>query len=373
MASSANLIDVIIPRILAGFLSPLSALTPILSSCDRRYEPEFKKKGSSVDIPISTEMAVRDVSPSVTSQESPSYQPRIETLRLSQWKEIVFTLDDRECRSIMDGTVTNQMRQNGISMANFVESALAGTYVDFYNSVGTAGTTPFATSADIISSAGEVLDNEYCFENDRALILHTSAHAKAEVLPIFANVNQSGTDVTHRKGYLGEKFGFDVMKGQLVAQHTAGTASGRQVSAAIAAGARTFTLGAAGTGTLVRGDIFRVSGDSGAYVVSSVDGSVISFSPAVRTAWAANAAITVTPSHRANLAIQREAIALVSALTNDPLASEMGIPLQKIVEPNTGLAFTLELERQNYQTALKISTLFGVKAVRPNFGCRLLG
>ncbi|MGL4639631.1 MAG: hypothetical protein ACRCVX_07895, partial [Shewanella sp.] len=251
--------------------------------------------------------------------------------------------------------------------------AIAGTYVDFYNTVGTAGTTPFQSNGDIISSAGEVLDNEYAFDNDRSLILHTSAHAKAEVLPMFANVNQAGTDITQRKGYLGEKFGFMVGKGQLLPFHTAGTAAGRQVGTAIAVGASSFTLGAAGTGTMVKGDVFRVSGDSGSYTVKSVDGAIVNFAPAARVAWAANSAISVTPSHRVNLAFQKEAIALITANTNDPLAAEMGVVLQKFVHPGTQLAFTMELERQNYQTALKISTLFGTEVVRDNFGVRVLG
>ncbi|MGL4640572.1 MAG: hypothetical protein ACRCVX_12695, partial [Shewanella sp.] len=226
MASSNNQLDVLIPKIMHGFLKPLSALTPLLESVDRRYEKDAKQRGDTVNIQVSTEMAVRDVVPSVVAQEAPPYRPKNVPVTLKHWKEIVLTLDDAECNKIMSGAVSNQLNQNGISMANFVERAIAGTYVDFYNTVGTAGTTPFQSNGDIISSAGEVLDNEYAFDNDRSLILHTSAHAKAEVLPMFANVNQAGTDVTQRKGYLGEKFGFMVGKGQLLPFHTAGTAAG---------------------------------------------------------------------------------------------------------------------------------------------------
>jgi hypothetical protein len=62
------------------------------------------------------------------------------------------------------------------------------------------------------------------------------------------------------------------------------------------------------------------------------------------------------------------------SIASRPVAGLSGLGIIETQnDPQTGLALTVELERQHFQSKMKISALWGVDSFRPEYGVRLLG
>ena len=77
------------------------------------------------------------------------------------------------------------------------------------------------------------------------------------------------------------------------------------------------------------------------------------------------------PSHKVNLAFQRDAIAFV----NRPLADIQGLGniITSNTDPVSGLSLRLEISRQHKQTKWAFDILFGGKVIRPECAVRVAG
>ena len=89
---------------------------------------------------------------------------------------------------------------------------------------------------------------------------------------------------------------------------------------------------------------------------------------------AAEAAVTVTPSHVVHLAFHRDAFALamrpLSAGTQD---LSLGNQILSMTDAETGISLRLEISRQYKQTVWEFDVLWGVKLVRPELAVRIAG
>ena len=153
-----------------------------------------------------------------------------------------------------------------------------------------------------------------------------------------------------------------------------------------AAGAKSITVLASSSGTVLIGDIFGVAtGVSGFYVVTANATMVtsttltVSIYPGLRQAYASGATITLTTVGTAvagetyvpNLMFHRDAFAFASR----PLQSIAGYgnTIQSQVDPVTGIALRLEVSRQYKQTTFSFDVLYGCNVVRPEFGAIVRG
>ncbi|MEO1006581.1 MAG: hypothetical protein AAFW67_12185, partial [Cyanobacteria bacterium J06638_38] len=296
-----NVLDDVMPKILASAASSLRSTCIVPRLVNGDYSQDAAMKGQVVEVPIPTSIAARDVAPAAFAPDPDDLTINTAKIPLNNWKEAPFVLTDRDISNVIDGVPVMQVVEAGKTIANAIDRSLLGLYKYAYNNVGTPGTTPFGVGTVEAQLARRELNASECPPQDRRMVLDVDADANATGLQAFQSVDRSGTDITITEGMIGRKLGFDWYYDQLMPSHTAadhGRATAlpagylvNQATHAIGDTEVTFDTGA---GDFVEGDLFTVAGDSQTYVVRAINGTTISYLPAAKTAFADNAAVTVT-------------------------------------------------------------------------------
>ena len=139
-------------------------------------------------------------------------------------------------------------------------------------------------------------------------------------------------------------------------------------------------MAAAGTGTILAGDIVTFTGDTNKYVVASgvaslAAGGVLTLAaPGLRKAIAAsNVTCTVTAISTRNMFFSRNALALAARLPALPDGGDLAVDRTTITDPRSGMSFELSLYPQFRQMQYEISAAWGVAMVKPEHCGVLLG
>ncbi len=378
----ANILEDIIPKILAGAAESLreTCILPRLVNGD--YSQDAAAKGSVVEIPIPTAIAAQDVVPAAYAPNPGDLTIETAKVYLNNWKEAPFVLTDRDLAEIMDGVVPMQVKEAGKTIANAIDSSLLNLYKYSYNYVGTPGTTPFASDTTAAQAARRELNSTATPPQDRRIVLDVDADANATGLPAFQSVDRAGTNITIQEGMIGRKLGFDWYYDQLMPAHTAayharGSAvpSGYLVNQANHAVGDTEVTVDTGTGTFVEGDLFTVAGDAQTYVVRSISGSTLTYLPAAKTAFANNAVMSVVADHAVNLGFHRDAIGLaVRSLQGSSIREQLGGTMSMVyTDPVSMIPLRLEVVNEHKRTRWSIDALWGVGVIRPECLVRILG
>lgn len=391
----ANSLANIMPKILARGLLALreQAMMPRLVNGD--YSNEAAERGDTIDVPISSAMTVIDVVPSNTPPVGADSAPAKVQVVLSNWKQNnPFFLTDKELVEIdrNEHFVPMQVSEAVRALANSVNASIFGEYKGVYGVVGTAGTTPFGSGVGVLSAtnARKVLNQQICPRDNRRAVLDYNAEAAALALAEFSNADKVGTNEVIIEGEIGRKFGIDWYSDDVVPFHTttnltagAATANGANaVGAGSTDGGRTGTVSiakATNTSPLVQGDIILFAGDPQTYVVLTgvtlaVGNTTVAISPALKVAKTGGEVVTLTASHRVNLVFHRDAFAFATRpLVANTEEFSLGNQILSLQDPITGLVMRLEVSRQYKRVAWEFDILWGVKLVRPEFACRLLG
>ncbi len=302
-------------------------------------------------------------------------------VELNRYKDVSFALPSKASSMSAASLVEEFIVPAMSAHAQAVDADLAGLYRDLYHVHGTAGTTPDGVE-DIVGVRRVLNANKVPLER-RRLVIDEEAEYKFLQIPAFHEADKVGDQGTAlREASLGRKFGLDVYMDQNIAAHQPGTWLDDSCSAAVnsascAEGGSSCPIdGLTSGGTIKKGDLFRVAGDSTAYTVAedavAADGAaVVKFAPTARTAWADNAAITVIGAHKANLAFHRNAFALVTR----PLAPPLGGNVRSTVMSYNGIGLRVSIgyDMQFKQDVVSIDLLYGVKTLDPELGVRLLG
>lgn len=377
----ANNWTAVIDKLLAQGLFALREMAIMPRLVNRGYEGLAGEKGSTVDVPIPSSIEVQDVTPAATPPSTADSAPTSVPIQLNRWKEAPFYLTDKELLEVMDGTIPMQASEAVKALANEVDTFLLGLGAKFYGFHGTPGVTPFSADTTDVTQIRKVLNNQLAPMEPRHMVINADAEANALSLRAFSDASFSGSVEALINGNINRKLGFQWWLDQNVPVHTAGTASGATTDAAgYAIGVKTVTLAAAGTGTILVGDIITFAGHSQTYVVTSGDadvsnGGTISFLPGLQVALAASTvAITVKGSHAMNLAFHRDAIALATRpLLSTPVNEGLGSIMRSAVDPISGLALRLEIRREHKRIRYSYDMLYGAEVVRPELGARLAG
>ena len=145
-------------------------------------------------------------------------------------------------------------------------------YTGVYGFVGTAGTTPFASTLTAATDGRKVLNQQLCPRSDRRMILNFDAEANALALDAFNNVNEVGGTGPKIDGEIGRKFGFDIYTDDAVVTHTAGGSGTPLVNGALSAGDTSVAIdGMSGTSGLVVGDIITFAGSTQTHAVITLE------------------------------------------------------------------------------------------------------
>jgi hypothetical protein len=377
----ANDLENLVPRLLARGLLALRemAVMPRLVNLD--YSLEGAQRGSTIDIPVSNSFEAKNVAPSVTPSSAQDSTPGLVQIQLNQWKNVDFFLTDKQRLEIVenDSFFPQNLSEAVRALANAMDGYIHEQAVDVYGYVGVAGQTPFSTIADVVNSRA-TLNKQLAPMNDRRMVLNPDAEANLLQVPAMSDLERTGDPAVKIEGQLGRKFGFDFYMSQQTRTHVAGTAGSITVASTTAAGATSLDIIASVAGTLRKGDIFSIAGNSQTYVVTSDDATytsvktAVAIRPALVAIASSGADVAKRASHMVNLAFQREAFAFV----NRPLASvgsgsQLGSIIQQMTDPMTGLTMRMEVSRQNKQERFDVDVLFGAKTIRPQLAVRVAG
>lgn len=379
----ANDVSALIPKILARGVMALRemAIMPRLVNRDVANVPQLR--GSTVDVPIPVAQSASDVTPAEVHPAPSDTTPTTVPIALTRWRKSNFHLTDKDELEIDKNESFLPMQTSSAlrALANDVDSFILALYKKFYGYHGTAGTTPFGTpGVQDATGIRKVLNKQVAPPNDRHCVVDPDAEAAALSLREFADRNFSGSINAILEGDLNRKLGFQWWMDHLIPTHTAGTASDGATAVAVdnvagyAIGVKALNIDvAAGTKTLVEGDIISFAGHSQTYVVTAgatldTTGVTVNIEPGLQAAVVDDEAVTVRKSHVVNLAFQRDAIAFASR----PLKQE-GPEMMSVADPVTGIALRLERVRQYKQTVWEFDILYGAGVVRRELGARLAG
>lgn len=387
----SNTLTAIMPKILARGLMALRERTVMPRLVNSDYSTEAKQKGSTVDVPYSTEKTATDVTPSNTPPAPSNSTPATVQITLDQWKKVDFHLTDNDILKInaQKDFIPLEMQESVNALARAINLHIHQQYKGVYGYVGTAGTTPFGASGAALGVKGATLsrmtlNDQRCPAEPRAGVLDFTAEAEALALAQFSDAEKVGSDGVKIRGEIGMKYGTQWVADDQVLTHIAGTiTTGLAVKAATAhaAGVKTITATtAASTGAcaLLEGDIITFAGDSQTYVLtanatqaSAATDISLSIEPGLKIALSGGEAIAVKASHVVNLVFHRDAIAY--AQRNLEVDNEFGARMMSMTDPQTGISLRLEITRQYKQTVWELDALWGSKLVRREYATRLAG
>ncbi len=343
---------------------------------------EVAQKGSTINVEIPSAIPSQEVD--VTSVNTPTVlAPTIVPVTLDQWYEAPFEMSDKDIGDVKEGTIPMAVTEAIKSLSNNVDDSLLALYKDIYGIYGTAGTTPSAVSD--VTQPRMILNKQLAPLGGRALLLDPETEAEFLELDTFTNLDKTGETAALKEGSLGKKFGFDIHMDQNMPYHTKGTLAAQTSIASkaiVAVGAETMTLddsaGGTLTGTMVKGDSFTFANDTTTYVCSATATAataeiVITFQPPLVTATANGTVVTMVASHAINLAFNSQAFCFASRPLQ--VANGLGSIILTDIDPISGIALRLEISRDARlkKTIWSYDILWGVKTIRPEFACRLIG
>jgi P22 coat protein - gene protein 5 len=342
--------------------------------------------GYSIPVPLPPDLgAAEDVVPGSTpySGQSPTYQAA--TVTISKWKRKGYAMTDLDLIKLQKKQYSENMVSAINSLVASVITDILSGYTQTYMYAGVAGTTPFGSSTADAQRAWRLLNEQGNPLEKRAMLLGDVAAEKAIGLPVFQQANTSGTQETLREARIGRAIAFDWdLESYLGISFTGGTLSNGTtkaalVNGAVSAGATTMNIDSATlTGTLKVGDLFSVAGSDQTYVITADKTAAsnaitgVTFSPA-SLGFADNAVITFVADHQvAGLAFHKSAIAFVSVFPDSALF-EGGNEIMQMYDPVTGLVLCQEVSRQNKQTLIDYSLMWGSAWIDPKRVVRIIG
>jgi hypothetical protein len=345
--------------------------------------------GDVINVPVPPTVGTSAVTPAnVTAQAGDNTPTKIQ-VPLDNWRKAdPFYLTDKEISHLMNPDehfLPMYMEASVIALAEYVNAQLFASYKGVYGYTGTAGTAPFggSTAADA-ANARQTLNEQKAPLRNRTMIIDPAAGASAGINPQLTDWDKTNDATARIEASMGRKHGFDWFEDQQVPYHTAGTITTGLIAKASTAQALDLativatTAASTGEVALVVGDIITIAGHSQTYAVTAAvteataatDVNLL-ISPGLQTALTGSEAITVKASHRVNLAMQENAIALASVPLVIPAMSKRNV--ETIVDPVTGLSLRLEFVDQSNQSHWELQVLFGTKLVRPELITRVAG
>jgi hypothetical protein len=386
----ANTLTSVIPQILlrAQDVARQNSILPRL--VDNSYSTDAEEQGNSIDIAIAATATARDVAAAVTPAANQDHTMTKTTLNLNKFKESTHNLTDKEYRELVNGVIPRQGEECVKAVVNQVEADIFTEALNAGNAVGTAGTTPFGgtSSLTVAGSARRWLNFYLAPMEDRYVVLDAMAEGNAVVTPDVFRFDGAGDTFSQINGAMGRRLGMGWVLDQNVAVHTSAAAwiTGFSIATAAATALSTTLtiINASVTGTLVLGDKFTIGGATQVYAIISVGtiatatatvlGNVtISIYPAVGSTVASGVAITVITSFTQNLVFQRRALAFASRRLSPAMGIAENGELRSFVDPISGLALNIAITREHYQSTFRVSCLYGIKLVRPDWLVHLLG
>lgn len=333
--------------------------------------------GQSVESLVTGDVTVtksNSYTPQMSSSDAPDDADTKDTFALDvhlKFEAAILPEQIRHANNVGIGAQNQLMKrvEKGLrGMRNQVETDLgAALYVGASRAVGTAGTTPFASNANILNESMKILQDNggNRYDGRSSVVMNTAAGLNLRNLLGIKDARQSSDEDLFRRGILSDLGGYALRESAGVASHTKGTGSGYLVDlvAGYAVGDTTIHVDT-GTGTILAGDVITFAGDTNEYVVVSGfagdgDGDITIGGPGLRQALANNTAMTIQNSYTANVAFHEDAAEIASRAPD--LGQDKAIVQSTITDEIGGLNYAWSIYPGEGMQLLRVQAFFGYK------------
>jgi hypothetical protein len=377
----------------------LTALAPTLFSAAQEVAAEpfgavdsvnvnFSDKGvaigDTVTVPVAPVRAASTYSPAMTTTAGTDSTATSVPVSISANRMVSWNLSGEQIRSLENGGnyeewVRQLISQGMRTLRNEAEAELCGViYKGASRAVGAAGTTPFASTLDVLVDARKVLRDNGAPMADLQFVMDTAAGAKAFKLGVIQNAYQAGTEQERRQGVFLRQFGFNIKESAGVQLHTkgAGTAYDVDLTAGYVVGDTTIHLdgGTVNTTGIKAGDVVTFAGDANNYVVKTgtteVEADIVINRPGLRATLADAVEATIGNSYTANLAFERNAIV---AVMRPPLIPANANIQQRTISDGKGMTYLLVQVAGDGMITWRLHLCWGFAVVQPEFVATVMG
>lgn len=382
----ANTLTGLIPTMYEALDVVSRELVGAIQAVSRDSSAAMAAKDQTVRSAVVPQNSAEDITPGADPADSGDQTISYVDVTISKSRAYPIRWTGEEELSVINqpNILRDQFAQGFRTLANEIESDLAGLHIYASRAYGTAATAPFGTANDLSDAANvrRILDDNGAPQTDLHLVLGGAAMANIRgKQSVLFKVNEAGTDALLRQGVIGELQGFMLHNSGQIKTFTAGTGASATTNAAgYAIGATTITLASAGTGTILAGDVITFAGDSNKYLVVTGDadvsngGTVVLAAPGLRQAIAASATnITVVATSARNMAFSRDAIQLVTRAPAMPAGGDDADDITTVTDPISGLTFQVATYRQYRRRKIEIGMAWGYKVIKPAHLAVLLG
>ena len=266
----------------------------------------------------------------------------------------------------------DQIAQAMRTLTNEIEIDLAvEAYTNASRAVGVAGTTPFASTYNIVNNARQIIvDNGGPAKDGQlSLVMNTIAGTNVRNLSNLQKVNEAGSDQMLRQGTLLDISGIMLKESAGISAHTIGTGTGYLLNDAASTIGDTAIEVDTGSGTVLVGDIITFAADTtNKYVVNTaLVGTELSIgTPGLRAAIADSNAITVGATYTPNVLMHRSALELISRAPAVPEGGDIAVDAMLMQDPHSGLVFEIRVYKGYRKTMIEVAMAWGFKAWKPD-------
>jgi hypothetical protein len=334
-----------------------------------------------------------------TAQNAPS-SPQdaaadLVNITLSNWKDVVFQLTDKDLDASLDTIVQDHIRPAAYALALNVDQSLAELYKKIpwaYDWNASTLINNLTQPQRMLADLGAPVDDGMVY-----MALNNISYADLLAQDFIYAVDRTGQNAALRTGIIQPAFGVGVHRSGVLRTHASGTvvSGGSDVvgstTASAAVGATSVAVtGFAASGTFKAGDTIVFAGHSQRYSIQAdvtLNGSgagTLSIFPALKAAVANSEVITAengttagnnAEAYAAQMFYHRNAFAVGTAALQGQLSSDQarrqGIEVVVVTDDETSLSLRAMLWYDPDAKALKVSLdlLYGVEVLDPNLAC----
>ena len=272
----------------------------------------------------------------------------------------------------------DQIRQAMRAICNTIELSLFNTaYKAASRAVGTAGTTPFATTIDPVADVRKILvDNGCPMDGAVSLVMNTAAGTALRKVTNLYKVNESGGSDMLRQGVLLDLQGIMLRESAQISQVTKGTGASYVTSGVTAIGTEDIAL-VTGTGTVLAGDVVTFAADAtNKYVVGTgvaAPGTISLNEPGAMVSIATANPLTVGNSYTPNVAFHKSAIELAIRAPALPGGGDAAVDVMTVQDPFSGLVFEIAAYKGYQKAMFEVRCLYGSKAWKSQHIATVIG
>lgn len=241
------------------------------------------------------------------------------------------------------------------------------------NGYGTAGTTPYATDMKDLPNLVKLLIDRGCPDDGNiSAIYDTTAAVNIQNLGNLYKVNEAGDAGLLRNGILGNLYNVMLRRSGQVGKPAVGTGASYVLNGAHPLGTKSITV-KTGTGTVLAGDIVTINGNK--YVVDVGVGAAGTFTinSGLIAAGVDGNTVTIDVAARRNIVLHRDAAEIAMRPIRIPAGGDAAVDRMQVVDPISGMPFTLSYYKGFQKAMIEIGVLYGTKVWLPDFAAIHLG